>query len=194
MTIREVGIYSIAVQLVNVLGIMIVPIQNTLFPMLIKEKDKNRYIKKWEYFNTVITYFYLIIIIISIPVLKVLFPYVFSKEYLGAVSIYYILSVYLFLKANSCLRTAYITLFNLGNLIVKLSILGIILNIVLNYFFIKFLGIKGAAISTVITQFLTGNILYYIFKSGKIITIVQIKSLNFKKLWRKNENITYSKF
>lgn len=188
----EVGVYSIAIQLTNVLAIIILPLQNTLYPILLTEKNKEKYIKKWQYFNTVITFFYLIVTLISFPVVRYLFPFVFSEEYIGAVSIYYFLSISVFLKANACLRMSYITLFNLGNLIIKLSVLGIILDILLNYFFIKSFGMKGAAIATVITQFLTGNILYYFFKEGKIITIVQLKSLDIRNLWRKNENITYS--
>ena len=89
---------------------------------------------------------------------------------------------------------SYITLFNLGNLIVKLSITGIILNISLNYFFIKNFGIRGAAVATVITQFLTGNILYSLFKNGKIITKIQLNSLDIRNFWRKNEDITFGKF
>lgn len=190
----EVGIYSIAVQLTNVLAIIILPIQNTLYPVLLREKNKDIYIKKWQYFNTLITYFYLIITLLSFPVLKYSFSFVFSKEYSGAIYIYYLLSISVFLKANACLRMSYITLFNLGNLIVKLSIAGIILNIGLNYFFIKNLGIRGAAVATVITQFLTGNILYSLFKDGKIITKIQLNSLDIRNFWRKNEDITFGKF
>lgn len=190
----EVGIYSIAVQLTNVLAIIILPIQNTLYPVLLREKNKEVYIKKWQYFNTLITYFYLIITLLSFPVLKYSFSFVFSKEYSEAIYIYYLLSISVFLKANACLRMSYITLFNLGNLIVKLSITGIILNISLNYFFIKNFGIRGAAVATVITQFLTGNILYSLFKNGKIITKIQLNSLDIRNFWRKNEDITFGKF
>lgn len=190
----EVGIYSIAVQLTNVLAIIILPIQNTLYPVLLREKNKEVYIKKWQYFNTLITYFYLIITLLSFPVLKYSFSFVFSKEYSEAIYIYYLLSISVFLKVNACLRMSYITLFNLGNLIVKLSITGIILNISLNYFFIKNFGIRGAAVATVITQFLTGNILYSLFKNGKIITKIQLNSLDIRNFWRKNEDITFGKF
>lgn len=181
----EVGVYSVAVQLINVLGILIIPIQNTLFPILLRNKDKKSYIEDWLYYNTIITYLYLILILFSFPILNKLFLFVFSKEYIGAIQIYYILSIYLFFKANSCLRISYMTSFNLGKLIIKLSVLGVFFNIFLNYMFIKTMGMNGAAIATVITQILTGNLFYYIFKNGKIITIVQLKSLNLKKIWRK---------
>lgn len=180
-----VGIYNIAVQLTNVLAIFFVPIQNTLYPLLIKinQQSEKKYLELWQDYNTIITYLYLILTILSVFVVKYTFNYIFSNEYIESIKVYNILALMVFLKANTILRMIHINIYDLGKILLKLSFIGIVLNIILNYIFLLKFGMLGVAVASVITQLFVGNILYFFFKEGKIIFKIQYKSFNPFNLW-----------
>ncbi|EMG08508.1 hypothetical protein LEP1GSC151_0155 [Leptospira interrogans serovar Grippotyphosa str. LT2186] len=54
-------------------------------------------------------------------------------------------------------------------------------NIVLNYFLIPLYGIKGAAIATVISQFIASTLFNLFFKRTREIFFIQLESVFF---WR----------
>jgi O-antigen/teichoic acid export membrane protein len=59
------------------------------------------------------------------------------------------------------------------------SLLGMILNVILNYFMINLWGINGAAIATLITQAVV-SYLFYAFLKDKTFFINETKSLFFR--------------
>ena len=58
------------------------------------------------------------------------------------------------------------------------QIIAVFINIVLNYLMIPKIGIYGAAIATIITQFSSLLLSNYFFKDGKEVFWIQLKSLN----------------
>lgn len=184
---ESVGVYNIAVQLTNVLGIILIPVQNILYPVLIKinKQNEEKYLEIWRKYNIILTYLYLVLVLLSIVIVRYTFKYVYSESYIEAIKIYNILAIMVFFKANSLLRIIHINIYNLGKLLLNLSILGIVLNIFLNIFFLKSLGVIGIAIASTLTQLIVGNIMYVFFKEGRIIFQIQIQSFNILNLWRK---------
>ncbi|EMO77875.1 hypothetical protein LEP1GSC127_3299, partial [Leptospira kirschneri str. 200801925] len=61
------------------------------------------------------------------------------------------------------------------------SISGCLTNIILNYFLIPYYGIKGAAIATVISQFVASTLFNLLFKRTREIFFIQLESIFF---WR----------
>lgn len=177
---REVGIYSIGVQLSGILAILIGPIQNSIYPKMIELYKKNyeEYYNFFLFSNTVVTQIYLVLTILSIIVVKWLFKYVYAPEYSPAIIIYSILAFSIFIKANGSLQTSHMTLKNITKKSFYKTLISLILNIILNSVLIKKYGMNGAAIATLITQFTALFVIDFFIKEYREQAFVQLKSLN----------------
>lgn len=178
--VEEVGVYTMGMQLSNILAILIGPIQNSLFPKFLElyRNDYQKYYNFYKLTNTIITQFYLIITLISIIVVKYTFKYVYSSQYDGAILIYSILAFSVFIKANGSLQTSHMTIKNITKKSFYKTLVSLILNIILNILLIPKYGINGAAIATLITQFIALFLIDFFIKEYQEQTIIQLKSLN----------------
>ena len=178
--VEEVGVYTIGMQLSSILAILIGPIQNSLFPKFLElyRDDYQKYYNFYKLTNTIITQFYLIITLISIIVVKYTFRYVYSSQYDGAILIYSILAFSVFIKANGSLQTSHMTIKNITQKSFYKTLVSLILNIILNILLIPKYGINGAAIATLITQFIALFLIDFFIKEYQEQAIIQLKSLN----------------
>ena len=178
--VEEVGVYTIGMQLSNILAILIGPIQNSLFPKFLElyRNDYQKYYNFYKLTNTIITQFYLIITLISIIVVKYTFKYVYSSQYDGAILIYSILAFSVFIKANGSLQTSHMTIKNITKKSFYKTLVSLILNIILNILLIPKYGINGAAIATLITQFIALFLIDFFINEYQEQAIIQLKSLN----------------
>lgn len=186
--VEEVGVYTIGMQLSSILAILIGPIQNSLFPKFLElyRDDYQKYYNFYKLTNTIITQFYLIITLISIIVVKYTFKYVYSSQYDGAILIYSILAFSVFIKANGSLQTSHMTIKNITKKSFYKTLVSLILNIILNILLIPKYGINGAAIATLITQFIALFLIDFFIKEYQEQAIIQLKSLNLIYLNKRN--------
>lgn len=176
----DVGIYSIAIQLSGILSILIGPFQNSIYPkmMCLYRTDYNSYKIMYLKVNTIFTQIYFFISILSIIVVKYLFPYIYTQEYTPAILCYGILTVSIFFKANGALQTGHMTLKKITKKSFYKTLFGLILNVTLNLTLIPKYGIYGAAIATTITQVFTIFIVDYFIKEYREQFFIQLKSFN----------------
>lgn len=176
----EVGIYTIAIQLSTILAILLAPVQNSLFPKMMElyRKDYKEYYKFYLFSNTLVTQFYLIITILSIVVVRFAFGYVYAKEYTPAIDVYAILAVSIFIKANGALQTGHMTLKNITKKSFYKTLISLILNVILNIVLIPTLGINGAAVATLITQFMALFVIDFFIEEYREQAFIQLKSFN----------------
>lgn len=182
----DVGTYSIAIQLSGVLAILIGPFQNSIYPKMMDlyRKDYDNYKALYLKVNTVFTQIYLFISILSVIIVRYLFPYIYAKEYAPAILCYGILTISVFFKANGALQTSHMTLKKITNKLMYKIYLGLLLNIFLNYILIKKYGVYGAAWATSITQVCTMFIFDFFIKEYKEQFYIQLKSMNILYLLR----------
>lgn len=190
--VEEVGVYTIGMQLSSILAILIGPIQNSLFPKFLElyRNDYQKYYNFYKLTNTIITQFYLIITLISIIVVKYTFKYVYSSQYDGAILIYSILAFSVFIKANGSLQTSHMTIKNITKKSFYKTLVSLILNIILNILLIPKYGINGAAIATLITQFIALFLIDFFIKEYQEQAIIQLKSLNLIYLIKEIKKLT----
>ena len=186
---KEVGIYSIAGNLTQVLIILITPIQISIFPKMLElyRKNHKEYYRFYFNVNFIITQSYLFLSVLSIIVVNILFLKIFSIEYILAIPTYAILTVSVFFRANGALQTTHVTIKNITKKIFYKTMTGSMINIVLNYIFIKTYGVIGAALSTAIAHFLTLFVMDFFIKEYREQAWIQLKSLNpfyFKSVLR----------
>lgn len=175
-----VGIYSIAVKIINVVQIGIAPIRESVYPKMIElySRDKQHYEERYIQISSIMTWIYMIGVLFSFIVLPYAFHFL-NEEYAEAFPIYQVYVISTFFMYNAALRAGHFTLINRGNILMYSQIVSVILNIVLNYVLINAIGIYGAAIATSITQgisLLVSNLFFG--KDGKEVFIWQIKALN----------------
>ncbi|WP_462422733.1 flippase [Fusobacterium pseudoperiodonticum] len=177
---KEVGIYSIAGNLTQVLIILITPIQISIFPKMLELYRKNykEYCRFYFNVNFIITQSYLFLSVLSIIVVKILFLKIFSTEYILSIPTYAILTVSVFFRANGALQTTHVTIKNITKKIFYKTMVGSVVNIILNYIFIKTYGVIGAALSTSIAHFLTLFVMDFFIKEYREQAWIQLKSLN----------------
>ena len=177
---KEVGVYSIAVNLMQVLAILIAPIQVSIFPKMLELYKKNyeEYHNFYFNINLIITQVYLFLSVLSIIVVNILFLRIFSIEYILAIPTYSILTISVFFRANGALQTGHVTIKKITKKIFYKTFTGIVINIILNYIFISMYGVIGAALSTSVTHFFTLFIMDFFIEEYREQAWIQLKSLN----------------
>lgn len=176
----QVGIYAIAVKLISVVQIGIAPIRESVYPKMIQlyETDRKQYERRYIQITSILTWIYIIGVLISFAVLPWAFRYL-KSEYAKAFPIYQVYVIGSFFMYNAGLRAGHYTLINRGNILMYSQIISVILNVILNYMLIKTIGVFGAAIATGITQgisLLVSNLFFG--KTGREVFKWQIKGLN----------------
>lgn len=188
---KEVGVYSIGVQLSQIFAIIIAPIQTSLYPkmMSLYRENYEKYINFYLKSNFLITQIYMVGIVISIIAVRSIFKYIFAPEYSVAINIYAILTISILMKANGALQTSHMTLKEITKKSFYKTLMGVFINAILNYLLIKKYGILGAAIATSTTQIFTILIIDFFIKEYREQAFIQLKSFNsfyFIKLIRIN--------
>lgn len=192
---KEVGIYTVGVQLSSILAILIAPIQNSIFPKMI-ELYKINYNKYYDFYlssNTIVTQLYLFLIIISIIVIKYLFKYVYSEEYIPAIMIYSILTISVLVKANAIFQMNHMVIKDIVKKSFYKTLTGLFMNATLNYILIPKYGIDGAAIATSVTHFFTALCMDFFIKEYQEQAFIQLKSFNIFYLFKIYKNYTRRK-
>lgn len=183
---KEVGVYTIGEQLANVLLMLVGPLQNSLFPKMLElyRLSYEEYIKFYQKMNIVITQLYILIVISAIIVVKFSFKYVYSEEYSGAIGVFIVLAFSILAKANGALQTSHMTIKEITKKNFYKTLIGLIINIILNIILIKKYGVIGSAIATLITQWLALFVIDFFIKEYREQAIIQLKSFNPYNLYK----------
>ncbi len=177
--VKQVGIYSISVQMLSVVMIAILPIQVSVYPKMIEwyKQSKALYYKRYQLISSLATWLYFFGAAISIILAPIIFEN-FNQEYSKSLDIFMILIIGAFFMYNSILRSSHFTITGHTQVLMVSQVLAVFINILLNYLLIPEFGITGAAISTVITLFLSLFFSNLFFKNSKNIFWIQLKGIS----------------
>lgn len=180
LSFAEVGIYAIAIKLINIVNMPLGPIRESFYPNLIQiyRTDKDRYARMYIRLSSFLTWFCVIGVLFSFLVLPYLFKWL-NKEYYEALGVYRVYVIYSVVSYNAALRAGHLTLINRGTILAYAQAASVVINIVLNIILIKKYGMYGAAAATAITQFLSLTVSNLFFKKdGREVFKWQIMALN----------------
>lgn len=200
----SVGVYAVSTKMLNVATILILPIQVSVFPKMLElyKHNKDKYLKFYKSLTCTLTLISLFIIVIALLLGNLLIGIIFSEEYQASFKIFQIQIFVSLFMYNAALRSSHFTITEDTKIIMVTQIIAVVLNILLNVVLINFIGIYGAAIATVLTQFFSLFISNLFFKNSKILFEIQLRGfnvfngykdlkniiLNYKKKERNNEN------
>ncbi len=183
ISMKSVGIYSAVTQVTGIFYFIPMSICSSLFPKLLSQKNENE-----ELFNY--SLYKLLIKLIFSSILLILITFIFSEQivlilygakFIESVSIlkYSILSL-LFVSIG-VLQNYYLISLNKSVLLLQITVLGVIVNVILNLILIPIYGLRGAAISILCTYAFTGYFVGYFYKSLHHYTQVVTKAFFYRK-------------
>ena len=153
MGVTEVGLYTVAVKMADVWYFIPGIICSSLFPAIINAKKSNENLYKKRLKNLYwLMFFVSFIIALPISLLsKPLILWIFGVEYIMAASILSIyvwagIGFFLSMAINQCLMSE-----NKLKKIFVISLVTMIVNVLLNLYFIPVFGLNGAAVATLIS-------------------------------------------
>jgi len=178
----SVGIYDLAIRITNLMEVPTFSAAAVVFPQSAREMVANGKAgvkKMYEQSVGAILALLLPIILFVELFPEIIILIIAGEEYLSAVPLLRLTILFgLFLPFGSQMGTV---LESIGkpNINFYCTVFGFLLNIVSNYFFIKWLGIMGAAYGTLLTYFLT-----FIITQIILYKILNVNTLNvFKYIW-----------
>jgi O-antigen/teichoic acid export membrane protein len=167
--LSNAGVYALAGQLAGIISLFASIIDNSLTPNILKAyKDKN-----YPYLKNLanITIIFVTIIALGLSLFSPEIIYLIApKEYENAkliipiLSFYAVVQMYYFMTSGVLFYEKKATKF-----VAVATVTSLLLNFIFNYFFIKFFGVKGAAIATLLSIIIVNY--FSIFIGNKFIKV-----------------------
>ena len=160
---KEVGLYTVAYQISGIMLLFSMSVNQAWRPMLFKFL-KEGYLTKIKKINTIL----LIVFIIVFLIIYLIIPYLYLffvnvKFYSSKVFILWLLIGFLF-QSLYFIYTNYLFFYKKTKLLGSITILGALLNLILNYLGIRLFGAIGVAYATAITWIFYFFSVYYFSK------------------------------
>jgi len=184
---KEVGLYAAAVKLSEAWYFLPLAITSSLFPAIINAKlyQKEDYFQRLQKLYDLMVW---IAVAIALPT-AILSPWIveflYGNEYLESSSVLNIhiwSGIFVFLGVAS---SKYLLAENYIKKTFYRTFVGALLNIIMNYYLIGIMGIKGAALSTFASHFFAAYFYDILDKDLREMFILKTKSLFFYSLYAK---------
>lgn len=176
----QLGIYSVAVRMVELWYMVPTVLASTLMPYFVKirERDNGLYRGRMRQFFSIMFWMGALVgagtILFGQQVIDILYGAEYHDAYKALV-----FNVWSLIFVSQAYASGiYLIAENIQKYRLYISVFAVALNISLNLIFIQFYGISGAALATFCTQFLVTWIISLLFKPLRMITFDMIKSAN----------------
>jgi len=162
----DLGNYTASFKLVSFLLFLPGVLSASFFPKIISESSfslSSTYIRKMYRYSFFMSLSLLIICFVLGPFM---IDTLFGEKYESSLSLYYILIFILSTASISAVYFKVIYSVNLQKRLLLRSLSGIIINVILNYYLIKYFGVYGSAIATILSLIIIE--LFYDFFDKKL--------------------------
>lgn len=165
----NVGYYAAATTLCNAWPFLLTAIIDSANPIIVDtyKVDKDEYHKKIKQLYAAVFYISLVVAIIVTLLAPLIISIIYGSKYAPTVAPLRIVCWATIFSYLGVARTSWMQCENKTKYEATLSLLGAIVNILLNIVLIKLYGIVGAAIALVLTQFLTNFVFVYLIKNTR---------------------------
>jgi O-antigen/teichoic acid export membrane protein len=184
---KEVGLYAAAVKLSEAWYFIPMAIASSLYPAIINARvhQKEVYYQKIQNLFDLMVWIAVSIALPTTFLSTLIVEFLYGKEYLGSSSVLIIhiwTGVFVFLGVAS---SKYLLAENFIKKTFYRTFIGALLNIIMNYYLIRIIGIEGAAISTLFSHFFAAYLYDFFDKDLRNMFIFKTKSLFFYRLYAK---------
>ncbi|KQB51555.1 hypothetical protein AQS70_17710 [Pseudomonas endophytica] len=186
----SVGIYSAAMRLLDYLIFIVVVLNTVINPIIGRERASKRLNDIYTKYYSVVFWGATLIAALSIPISELVIPKLYGENYIASVPLFIIMLYSLpFIFLGSISGFWYV---NSGLEIYALvrNILGLVLNVALNYILIPKFGLPGAAWATFTSYMVTSLFIDALFKKTRPAFRMKFNAILDLRLiynWKKNE-------
>ena len=169
---EELGIYSIAVTISQVIYFLPGTLINAFYPK-IAEKARNKlpYEDDVSTLGAILIIPFILFAVCCTFIIPYFIPLFFGDAYAAAGDVIKLHSWAGIFVAVGCANSYWLVLNNLQRYSLYATIIGAIFNFVLNFIFIPRFGINGAAVTTVLSQMMAAFGAYFFFKDKRSLKI-----------------------
>ncbi|PJA99092.1 MAG: flippase [Ignavibacteriales bacterium CG_4_9_14_3_um_filter_30_11] len=183
--IAEVGYYAAAVRLSEAWYFLPLIITSSLFPAIVITKNINEklFLSRMQKLYDLLAWISISIALLTTFFSKEIIDILYKPEFMPAVpvlTIYIWAGVFVFLGVAS---TQFLIAENFTKIAFYRSFIGMVLNVILNYFLIPKYGIVGSALATLISYSVATFFLFFNIKT-RIQTTLMLKSVLFFDLFK----------
>lgn len=175
---RAVGLYSAAVKLSSIWLFVVVAITQTIFPLLVELRKKSRtiFLEKLQLLYNLIIKIAVVASILYTVFADYFVVLLFGEAYAessGILTVYIWSIIFVYLSNGSW---GYYLNENLEKFASIRLVIGAVINISLNFYFIEWFGLLGAAYATLISYSISGYFVNFVFKRTRDNFYLQTKS------------------
>jgi len=185
--VKEVGVYSVGVKLVELWYFIPNAIIASFFPGMVAlyKTDIDLFYSKLQKLYNLMAFISYLIVIPSVIYAKKIIFFMYGDKYEGAETVFIILIINTFFVFLAYPRTIFLNTVNWSKVYLLIAFSGSFINIILNVFLIPYYGIEGAAWASLVAYIITGYVSCFmykpLFKNGKMMT----KAFICPKFWSK---------
>lgn len=178
------GYYGAAVSCAGMTGFVFTAIIDSFRPTIFEgyKISMPTFERRLKILYSIIIYFSLLQSIIITIFSKLIIYILYGSDYMIASSCLSIIVWYTTFSYVGAIRDIWLLANDLQRYLWKINLMGALLNVVLNYFLIRIVGINGAAIASLITQIFTNVGLGFLIKPLRHNNELMLASLNIKYL------------
>ena len=183
---EAVGIYSVAVRISEVWYVIPTMIVASVFPTILEEKKRNevQYYLRIQHLYDLLVWVAIIVALAMTFLSASLVTLLFGEAYESAGDVLIIHAWSGVFVSMGVARGPWLLSENLQHMSYKYIGLAMITNVIGNYYAIPLLGMKGAAITTLVSQAMTAIIAPAFFKKTRVASLMMVYSLSPVRLYR----------
>ncbi len=176
----QTGYYSAAITLITATGFVYNAIIDSMRPSILEAKKNQSpdFEDKMCLLYSVITYISLAQCLAMTLLAKPIILIIYGEEYLHSVSVLRIATWYVTFSYYGMVRNVWILAEQKQRYLWIINLSGALMNIVLNFILIPYIGIIGAAVASLVTQIFTNVFINYIIKPIRYNNRLMLKGLN----------------
>jgi PST family polysaccharide transporter len=178
---KEVGLYNVAVKLSELPYFLSGYIMMSIYPILVKlyEKNKDKYIENKFFIYRLMSFLAFSIVVFISPLSENIVNLIYGDEYLYAAQVMKIHLLSTFWVFNGLAQSKKNIIIGFQKVNMGMTLIGAIVNLILNFLLIPQYGAIGAAIATVIAQAVSVNLLTSIIKDTRKDSLYILKNILF---------------
>lgn len=180
-TQKDVGIYNVAVKLSELPYFVATYIMMSVYPILVRlyEQNKNKYIENKFFIYRLMSFLAFSIVIFISPLSEFIVDIIYGEDYLFASTVMKIHLISMFWVFNGVAQSRKNIIIGFQKINMGMTIIGAIINLILNFLLIPHYGAVGAAIATVVAQAVSVNFLTFIIKDTRKDSFYILKNIIF---------------
>ena len=183
---EEAGFYIAAATCSGLLGFVFAAINDSMRPLIFEYKKNDnvkKYIRSLKVLFCITVWLSILYSVFITFFSPLIIKIMYGDKYLPSIVTLQILVWYSIFSNIGGAKDVWILAESKQKYLIYLNSIGALINIILNFIFINFLGAAGAALASLLTQLITNVLLMYLIPALRPCINILFRSINFTNLY-----------